>query len=251
MTIAAVDCVNAEAPSALSRLLVTLRDSETRRYVPIGFLQQAPDHYSFAYLRSALERSDFRPLPGLAHARDGVLRAESLFPVFAERVVSSRRPDRAASMTALGLPVGAAPFEVLARSHGQRVGDTIELLPAPMTGPGDFVSFPFLTHGVRHLEQREQSRIASLRTGDELRLIRDTDNPVNPQAVLVADHGETRLGWVPDPIIGVVEALTDHRLIVERANGPEVGFHFRLLVTISGTVPLDRGLFSGPEWATR
>ncbi|WP_328812472.1 hypothetical protein [Rhodococcus sp. NBC_00297] len=251
MTIEAVDRAPDAAPPALSRLLVTLRDPQTRQYVPTGFLQQASDHYSFAYLRSALERPDFRPLPGLAHARDGMMRAASIFPVFAERVVSSRRPDRAASMTALGLPVGAAPFEVLARSHGQRVGDTIELLPAPVSGPGDFVSFPFLTHGVRHLEQQEQDRIAELRTGDELRLVRDTENLVNPQAFLVADHGDTRLGWVPDPIISVVEALTDHRLIVERANGPEVGFHFRLLVTISGTAPLDRGLFTGPEWDTR
>lgn len=178
------------------------------------------------------------------------MRATSLFPVFAERVVSSRRPDRYASMDALGLPMSAAPFEVLARSHGQRVGDTIELLPAPIAGPDESVSFRFLTHGVRHLAPEEQQRIASLSPGDHLRLVQDRDNPVNPHAFLVTDDGEVRLGWVPDPLIPVFESLTDRRLTVERANGPEIGFHFRLLVNISGRTPADRRLFDGADWDT-
>ena len=160
-------------------------------------------------------------------------------------------PDRSASMTALGLPMTAGPFEVLARSHGQRVGDTIELLPAPMAGPGEVVSFPFLTHGVRHLAPVEQQRIASLSPGDALQLVRDSANTVNPHAFLVTDDGEVRLGWVPDPLIAVIESLTDRRLTVERANGPEIGFHFRLLVNIAGRAPSVRGLFDGPTWVTR
>lgn len=251
MTTTAVDHAPASAPETLSRLLVTVRDPDTRQYVPIGFLHRTLDCYEFSYLESALARDDFRPLPGLTHATKVPMRAADLFPVFAERVVSSRRPDRYASMDALGLPMSAAPFEVLARSHGQRVGDTIELLPAPIAGPGELVSFPFLTHGVRHLAPEEQERIASLSPGDDLRLVRDSGNPVNPQAFLVTDDGEVRLGWVPDPLIAVFESLTDRRLTVERANGPEIGFHFRLLVNISGRTHADRRLFDGAEWDTR
>ncbi|GGG27371.1 hypothetical protein GCM10007304_46490 [Rhodococcoides trifolii] len=251
MTTTVVDHRPADAPQTLSRLLVTVRDPDTRQYVPIGFLRRTLDCFEFAYLESALARDDFRPLPGLTHATQAPMRSSQLFPVFAERVVSSRRPDRSASMNALGLPMTAAPFEVLARSHGQRVGDTIELLPAPTAGPSESVSFPFLTHGVRHLAQMEQQRIASLSPGDALQLVRDSSNPVNPHAFLVTDDGEIRLGWVPDPLIAVIESLTDTRLTVERANGPEIGFHFRLLVNIAGRTPSNRGLFDGPAWATR
>ncbi|MET0195649.1 MAG: hypothetical protein ABW364_00335, partial [Rhodococcus fascians] len=60
-----------------------------------------------------------------------------------------------------------------------------------------------------------------------------------------------RLGWVPDPLIAVFESLTDRHLTVERANGPEIGFHFRLLVNVSGRTHADRSLFDGAEWDTR
>ena len=249
MTTNVVDAASAKAPATVSRLLVTVRDPRTRQYLPVGFLRRVSDGYEFSYLVSALERDGFRALPGLRSAMSEPVVARGLFPVFAERVVSSRRPDRMASMDALGLPMDAAPFEVLARSHGQRVGDTIELLPAPVAVSGSPVSFSFLTHGVRYLSQPEQDRIASLAPGADLRLVPDRDNLVNPRALLVTDDGQFRLGWVPDPLIEVIESLTPVHLRVDRANGPEVGFHLRLLVGVTGCTPVEQGLFEGPEWA--
>ena len=38
-------------------------------------------------------------------------------------------------------------------------------------------------------------------------------------------------------------------LSVERANGPDVGFHFRLLARLEGQVG-ERNLFTGPDRAT-
>lgn len=174
----------------------------------------------------------------------------ALFPLFAERVISSRRPDRQAALDALGLPADAAPFEVLMRSHGQRVGDTIELLPAPNASPGDSVSFTFLAHGVRHLPQSHQDRISTLATGAPLLLRAEPGNPVNPRAQLVTDSDAMTLGWLPDPLIDVVDRLADRSIAVERANGPEVGFHFRLLVRIRGRLGEGELLFAGPAWDT-
>lgn len=239
----------ARPPIVVTRLLVTVRDAGTRRYRPIGFLTHDRGEFRFAYLRREVESSSFRPLPGLTRAVNRPMRASRLFPLFAERVISSRRPDRNMSLEALGLPPHAAPMEVLSRSHGQRVGDTVELLPAPEARAGEHVAFTFLTHGVRYLPEADQERIASLSRGETLRLRPDPSNPVNPRAQLVTDSGDTRLGWLPDPLIEVVEGLKDQRLSVERANGPEVGYHFRLLARLDGQVG-DRDLFSGLEWET-
>ena len=117
--------------TATRRLLVTVQDPETKAYRPVGFLRYDGDQYTFAYLRREREREGFRPLPGLARAADGPLRSATLFPLFAERVISSRRPDRELSMDALGLPLDAEPMEVLARSHGQRVGDLMASAISP------------------------------------------------------------------------------------------------------------------------
>ena len=234
--------------AAVTRLLVTSRDAETRQYRPVGFLTMEEGVYEFAYLRSERERAGFRPLPGLARASDGPLSSTSLFPLFAERVISSRRPDRAVSLQALGLSSDAAPLEVLARSHGQRVGDTVELLNAPQVSAGDDVSLTFLTHGVRYLHADEQARIERLNPQDALRLQADPDNPKNPKALLVTDTDRVRLGWLPDPLIEVVESVADRRITVERVNGPHVGFHFRLLARLEGRATAD--LFTGPQWET-
>jgi len=235
------------ASDAADRLLVTRRDTSTRRYSALGFLSR--DHsggYEFAYLRSAFECGE-RPLAGLPSLVT-TYRSERLFPIFAERVMSSRRPDRQASLDALGLGLDAAPFEVLQRSGGLRVGDTIELLPAPSAQTGDRIQFEFLVHGVRHMTPAAQARIARLREGELLRLVREPKNPVQPRALLVTDSDAVELGYVPDPLLDVIECVADPTVSVVRAGGPEVGFHQRLLVRVSGTVTSPP--FSGPNWAT-
>src|SRR5699024_12127420 len=58
----------------------------------------------------------------LAHR---VATSEYLFPVFAERVLSPRRPDRRRVLDTLGLEPEAGAFEIMARNGGRRRGDTI------------------------------------------------------------------------------------------------------------------------------
>ncbi len=250
MTSTVMDASAARPSGTVTRLLVTVRDPDSHAYRSVGFLRQESGGYSFAYLRREVERENFRPLPGLSRAAAQPMQSSALFPLFAERVISARRPDRQESLEALGLPMDAAPFEVLVRSHGQRVGDTIELLPAPEVAPGAHVSFTFLAHGVRYLPEDNQNRITTLAAGDPLLLCPDAGNPVNPRAQLVTDTDNVRLGWMPDPLIEVVDAVEDRHLTVERSNGPEVGFHFRLLVRLQGQLPNGVGLFTEPEWTT-
>lgn len=232
---------------AADRLLVTRRDPNTRRYSALGFLTREPNGaFAFTYLQSAVE-SDQHPLPGLSSLLT-TYRSGRLFPIFAERVMSSRRPDRQASLEALGLGLDAAPFEILLRSGGRRVGDTIELLPAPAAQTGDQIQFEFLVHGVRHMSPAAQERIRGLREGELLRLVPEPNNPVQPRTLLVTDSDALRLGYVPDPLLDVIERIANPVVSVVRASGPEVGFHQRLLVRVSGIVASP--LFCGPGWAT-
>lgn len=233
--------------AAADRLLVTRRDPSTRRYSALGFLTREPNGaFAFAYLRSAVE-SGQHPLPGLSSLLT-TYRSGRLFPIFAERVMSSKRPDRQASLEALGLGLDAAPFEILLRSGGRRVGDTIELLAAPPAQNGDQIQFEFLVHGVRHMSPAAHERIRALREGELLRIVPEPDNPVQPRTLLVTDSDALGLGYVPDPLLDVIERITNPVVTVVRASGPEVGFHQRLLVRVSGIVASP--LFCGPDWAT-
>ncbi len=115
------------------RLLVTRRDPQDRSYQPIGFLTYDGHQYRFLYLRELPESRHLRVLPGLPEVTRSY-RSTRLFPIFAERVISPRRPDRAVSIEALGLSAEAGPFEILQRSGGRRVGDSIEVVPLQWLG---------------------------------------------------------------------------------------------------------------------
>jgi len=66
--------------------------------------------------------------------------------------------------------------------------------------------------------------------------------------LLVTDSGELPVGYVPDPLLGFVHEMTDVEASVLRANGPEVGFHMRLLVRLEGRLQSDP--FARSEWAS-
>lgn len=207
------------------RLLVSRQDPVTRRFASVGALEFDGRQFAFTYDDQAR-----RALPGLPLGRVHV--SDTLFPIFAERVIDPHRPDRAETLGHLGLPPDAGPFEVLAVSGGSRTGDTYELTPLPHVGR---VDLPFLVHGVRYLSSEERALIDSLRSGERLSLRGEPDNPVNRQAVLVTREG-AKLGYVPDPLLVYVHDIMsgEHELLVERVNPPEAGLHMRLLVRLSG-----------------
>lgn len=220
-------------------LLVTWRDPVTRRYHAVGLLSLYPDdHYRFRYLEAARSLPTFQPFLGFS-TLEGDYSSPHLFPLFAERVLDESRPDRVALYEALDLAGAAGPMEFLARSGGRRAGDRIELLPIPDVSDGG-TSCIFLVHGVRHLPGAAEA-IDQLVPGQELDLEPEPDNPIDIDAVLVTRDG-TRLGWVPNPLLGYVRAVMSSgyaHLTVVRANPRELGHHMRLLVRIEGTLPED------------
>ena len=206
-------------------LFVSRQDPETRRYSRVGLLSKDGHLFRFKY-----DGGVTRALPGLPLGR--VHESESLFPIFAERVMDPHRPERAETLKQLGLGAEAEPLEVLAVSGGGRTGDTYELAPLPQPAP---VSLPFLVRGIRHLTSEERAAIDDLRSGDRLELRCETDNEVNERALLVRQSGD-RLGYVPGPLLDYVHRIMARPfdLVVDRVNPVEAGMHMRLLVRLTG-----------------
>jgi hypothetical protein len=239
-------------PATAARLLVTEKD-EQGIYRPVGFLDARSQGdgvgYRFAYLASAVRRPSFQPLLGF---RDTTRAYEStgLFPLFAERIMDPRRPDRPLFLAALDLAEDeATPLEVLARSGGQRPGDGIFLIPVPRIEEDGSTICTFLVHGIRYVEGAAE-RVDVLQPGDRLCLSAEPDNPVNAHALLVTETEGRPLGWVPDALLEYVHRVEDRQLTVVRVNPPEVGTRLRLLVRLEGSAASDRQPFTGPDWMT-
>jgi hypothetical protein len=218
--------------SRVTRLLVTRQDPESRRYHRIGLLECAEDGYTFTYDHAVQNDPAVQPLVGFSD-RSRTYRSPRLFPLFDERILDPRRPDRPQWLAWLGVDeLHDHPMELLARSGGRRVGDLVELTPVPEPDADGLVDVVFLVHGVRHVPGSEDV-LGRLRVGDPLDLRRAPENPVNPRALLVTESGDP-FGYVPDPLLDDLDALVDRRVVVEHVNGPEAGSHLRCLVRLRG-----------------
>lgn len=216
------------------RLLVTRRDVSTQRCSPVGLLTCTAGAYEFSYLRPAVESPGFRPILGFS-AVDRRYRSERLFPIFAERVMDPRRPDRPRWLASLGLDGDPEVMEILARSGGRREGDHLELLAVPRVEHDGRTRTSFLVHGVSHADS--VADIDRLVVGDRLDLVDDPDNPVNARALVVSSVDGSRLGWVPDPLVEFVRHVRSHgecEVRVLRVNPADLGPHQRLLVELTG-----------------
>ena len=232
------------------RLWVTWQHPETRTMSPVGCLTLLEDgSWSFWYVRRALSVPGFRPF---VHFPDLYKKYSSseLFPIFANRVMSPRRPDYPQYLEALDLGDEATPFDILARSSGERATDAIRVHPEPSVDPVSGVSTcRFLAHGVRHIDGAVE-RIAHLKAGDRLALDPEPDNPANPRALLLTTDGRP-VGYVPDLLLDYVHMMRDFRGVevrVDRVNPVHTPIALRLMCWLAGPWPRGRRPFSGPDF---
>lgn len=213
------------------RLMVIRQDHETRRFEVVGDLTVTADGYAFAY-RGSDGDGDFLPVPGFP-VRDRTYVSDELFPFFANRVMSPRRPDYTDLLDAVGLtPDEATPVEMLVRTAGRRATDTYQIVPHPTVHEDGTEERLFLVSGIRHRPGAAE-RVAGLITGQQLMLRPEPDNPHDPMAILLDDESQTSIGWVPGYLCPYVHghqrAGASVEVRVVQANGPEVPRHLQLL----------------------
>lgn len=246
------------------RLVVTWQHPTDRTISPVAMLSYDADSYRFHYIRNALQVAEFRPFLGFPDLH-GHYSSDTLFPLFAQRAMTARRPDFTRWVNRLGLDDDASPWEQITRSGGQRQGDTIQLFPVPTVTDG-LLECDFLVHGMRHIAERStavgrrvvrvardelERQLAALKPGDELRLCDEPTNPKNPLAILTTTRNDTPLGWVPDLLVNELHRIPNHQHAAVTAlavNGPEAGWHLRLLAHLSVVAPDDFQVFDGDEW---
>lgn len=178
------------------RLFVLWRAPDDGTRIPIGELWREPLGFAFGYvddLQLAFDRG-FRLLTEFpdhltCHAP---YRSPYLFPTFAQRIPSPKRPDYQAILESWGVEQGDDPLEILASSGGIQATDRLEL--AEYRASDDDLSDPLL---FRIAGMKYQAGQAELHVGDRLELLRQTGNPHDPDATLVLTRNGIRVGYVP------------------------------------------------------
>lgn len=219
---------------------VIWQDKATRGLVHVGWLEFTGEEFVFSYTKQASSHPGFQPFPSFP-SFDETYRSADLFPCFSVRLTSTADPQYDAVLDALGLTrESATPAELLARAPSDSPHDTIQVVPEPTETSAGVLTRTFLVSGVRHANAQDQEGvgrlISDLADGDPLELVPEPDNPENPLALQLAARGKL-VGWVPDYLVDEIQDyMRSNRALtftVERANGPDVPWHLRLLCRLT------------------
>lgn len=223
--------------------------------VPVGRLTQrlspGGSSFGFVYLKGAENHADFPGLPGLPDLHRSY-ESHSLFPVFHNRLMPRDRADYPSFVDQLDLSLDADPFEVLGRSEGIRETDRIEVFPGPQLLVDGQLGVLFFARGIRHRPGVSEA-VTELHVGDDLRLVPEPDNPVNPRAMLLNTRTGSDVGWVPDYLLDLIQDLEDLNgapaaVRVEHVNPVSVAPHLRLLCRMTAPWPAGYQPLNGPNF---
>jgi len=239
-------------------LFVTWRDPQTHSILPVGRLIYRDEDglYEFAYVHKAQEAAQqgFLPFLDFPHFGNYYL-SHQLFPLFANRVLPSKRPEFRHYTRALGLHEKTLnPMHILSRTGGRRETDQIEMFPLPLPDPrnGTFVTHCLL-RGIRYMPQPfVEERIALLNPNEPLVILWDAQNEFDSAALTVRTLDYVLLGYLPAYLNKELrQLLTEYRpcqVLVERVNPPPAGVHHRLLCRVEGSWPAGYVPFSTEDY---
>jgi len=158
--------------------LHVLWKNEAESKIPIGYLQQTHDGFTFSYRGhdeiEALERAGFLKPAEFPHWRsqDDPYKSGYLFSTFAQRIPSPKRPDFKRIMEEWGVEKADDPMEVLGRSGGVLPNDALSV--AEVLTSEDLRTRPieFLVAGQKHYIGQNE-----LKAGSRLVLKQNPHNP--------------------------------------------------------------------------
>jgi hypothetical protein len=169
--------------------------------------------------------------------------SKTLFPLFANRILSESRPEYSQYLSWMGLRSGEAkPLEILARTGGSRATDSLQLYLCPDQNPeGNYEGY-FFCHGIAHMPEGVWNYVLTLKQGAILFPMFDVLNAYDPNAVALrtADPA-TMIGYVPRYLARDVAQLAtlarkSFEARIERVNS-EAPIQYRLLCRLTAEWP--------------
>jgi len=239
----------------MSSLFVAWRPAEKHAgWRPVGRLDHDGGLYHFLYTQGA-KSGGFHPFTGMNNL-ETVYESEELFPLFANRLLPTSRPEYEAFMRWSGFdpdnPPG--PIVVLGVTEGIRQTDAVEVFPCPVPDSEGCYINKFFLHGIRWMGRAAVERMNRLQVNEPLKLLFDFQNTFDPQAVAVrTDDDRVMLGYVPRYLARDVGNLVNqcHPDLIEvtvASVNVEAPFQNRLLCQMKSCWPTGFQPCSGEEF---
>ena len=226
----------------MRRLYVAGQNPDTREWIPVAELREVPEGFELRYTRGAQRLPAFSGLSRM-QALDKVYYSRTLFPFFANRLISKSRPDYRQYLRWLGLDnIPSTPLEVLAITAGVRATDNYELV-APPRLVGQSMELAFFPRGLRYLPPLSLAQLEEFSEGTSVFLLKDVQNVKDVLALAIRTEQPHTMfvGYVPRYYCrGLTRLLDNSPACVEgrikRVN-LDAPLDMKLLVSIRSTIP--------------
>ncbi|MCA9442136.1 MAG: HIRAN domain-containing protein [Candidatus Omnitrophica bacterium] len=235
---------------------VSWQDPSRNLWYPVARFRKLVGEYEFCYTVGAKQANadaDFFPFLAFPEI-DEIYYSDSLFPFFKNRIMNPSRPDYGTFLDWLGLdPNEQDPLVLLAATPAREEMDYVEVFPEPAPTPDRKLGFRFFTRGLRHFDSSIQKRVLDLNPGEELSLMRDLMNPVDPDAFMVrTKESYISVGYLPRHLRDLTNRLVSDpsgglRLWIEKVNDETAPIQFRIQCRIESPWP-EEGVFVGEAY---
>jgi hypothetical protein len=223
-------------------LYLDWQDPHSRQWIPVGKLSAEDGIYRFVYTKGAVLSENFIRF-GFMQDLHEVYRSRDLFPLFANRLISRKRPEYRDFLRWLDLVEEEAdPLVLLARTEGVRETDSLTVFPCPEPDKEGKYVVHFFSHGLRHLSEDARVRINTLRPGDRLYLLPDPQNPHDDYAIaLRTGDPATIVGYCPRYIsrdfLEILKSKSDAVSVSVKRVNTDAPIQLRLLCTLTADWP--------------
>ena len=233
-----------------NKVFVAWQDQSTREWRPVGILLYLNGLFSFCYTRGAEMLASFGGFPRMDNF-ERVYKAEELFPVFQNRLLSEKRPEYDRLMSWLNVPKPSTPEEtnemkltILALTEGKRKTDSITIFPCPEKNADGEYNVDFFVHGLSHMAEEIIERVNALEAGTRFFLMQDRQNARDSHALtLRTEEPLFTVGYCPryfaKDFSFLLDRFHENELVrVLRVNG-DAPTQFRLLCRFESLWPQD------------
>ncbi len=223
-------------------LYLAWQDPKSRERFPVGKLSSEDGIYRFVYTKGAKLSKNFIPF-GFMQDLHAEYKSHALLPLFANRLISKKRPEYRDFLRWLDLrEVEADPLVILARTEGVRATDSLTLFPCPEPDAHGRYVVHFFSHGLRHLSDEARIRINTLGAGERLYLLPDPQNPHDGYALALRTDAPTTIVWycpryIARDFLEILENSPNSvHVRVKRVNA-DAPIQLRLLCTLTADWP--------------
>jgi hypothetical protein len=236
----------------MNTLFVAWQQPDSGEWIPVAKLEKKNELYCFSYTQGAYRAHGFLPFSRMDHL-DAVYESSSIFPLFANRLISKSRPEFKDYLRWLGREnMEDSAMAMLALTGGIRGTDSIELFQPPSGGENGEYQVDFFIRSLSHMPKEALFHIAKLVAGEKLLLMKDCQNDFDSLAVaLRSDNPAFFLGFCPKyyardlvVLLSTPESRIDVRVKCVNIDAP---LNMRLLCTVTGIAPTGFVPLSGED----